>query len=219
MEVMVSIRENWVGPHRLKKPLSFGAGLTGRSGWTHGVRKSLGRLPAKAWDKNKITKTTHKYASVYVLLSSCSISIWETFWSRKVHNKICLNTLSMSVRHMQINHDNSFWFDFLYGCCTWTHLHIVWENPASKTSQEQWGDHVSSLQHSIPAEIFDPEAYHSLVPINTKPGPQSSTALIVPQWKQGNWIVVFIDVFTYDFQWWSVSIIPLKGSSGIYLLA
>lgn len=66
----------------------------------------------------------------------------------------------------------------------------------SKISREQQGDQVSGLRHSILAETFDTKAYHSLVPINTKPGPQRSTALIVPRWKWGNWIVVFIDVFT-----------------------
>lgn len=122
------------------------------------------------------------------------VPVWEVFWSYKVHNKICKDKFSISVRSKQINHTNLFWFDFLYGRCTWTPMRIGWESPASKTSQEQWGDHVSGLQHSTLAETSDPEAYHSLVPINTKPGSQSSTVLIVPQWKQGNWIVVFIDV-------------------------
>lgn len=40
----------------MKKPLSLGAGLTGRSDWTHRESKSPRRHTTNAWDKNAIIK-------------------------------------------------------------------------------------------------------------------------------------------------------------------
>lgn len=55
----------------------------------------------------------------------------------------------------------------------------------SEISRDQQRDQVSRLQQSIPAETSDTEAYHSLVPINTKLGATELNGAHCPSTEMG----------------------------------